>query len=368
MSTCSRRDLPGLFAVSGALAGSLLFAETASAADLVGSPVVGPLNITENPHGPPARAVEAARKVVHTAANYPHAEETRLIAKIAAENGLKPENVVITTGSLEMLSLISAFWGQGGVQLLPSLTYDTHAKYAARQGLPNRRAPMAVDFQIDFAAMTAGLGPDVKLAYVCNPNNPTGLLADPTALRDWCRQTAKTVPVVVDEAFIDLLPNPEVHSVADLVREGHDVIVAGTFSKAYGLAGLRVGYALARPDRAMKIRSVLATSHNTPALVAAEVAYKDRPYLAAAAATTAKGRAIIEGACKAASIRTLPSVASYVWADLGPDAAGILKRLEAKGVLLRQFGDAYPQWARIAVREPEALAAFVRELPGAVKA
>ncbi|WP_269713961.1 pyridoxal phosphate-dependent aminotransferase [Caulobacter sp. NIBR2454] len=362
MTTCSRRDLPGLFAATGALAGSLMFAETASAA----GPVVGPLNITENPHGPPARAVEAARNVVHTVANYPHAEETRLIAKIAAENGLKPENVVITTGSLEMLSLITAFWTQGGVQLLPSLTYDTHAKYAARQGLPNRRAPMAADFQIDFAAMTAGLGPDVKLAYVCNPNNPTGLLADPAALRAWCRQTAKTVPVVVDEAFIDLLPDPEVHSVADLVREGHDVIVAGTFSKAYGLAGLRLGYALATPQRAMKIRSVLATSHNTPALVAAEVAYKDRPYLAAAAATTAKGRAIIEGACKAAGLRTLPSVASYVWADLGPDAAGILKRLETKGVLLRQFGDAYPQWARIAVREPEALAALVRELPGAV--
>lgn len=367
MSTCSRRDLPGLLAVTGALATSSAFAETASAAGPLANAIVGPLNITENPHGPPARAVEAARKVVHTAANYPHEEEARLIAKIAAENGLKPENVVITTGSLEMLSLTTAFWTQGGAQLLPALTYDTHAKYAARQGLPNRRAPMAADHQIDFAAMTAALGPDVKLAYVCNPNNPTGLLADPAALRAWCRQTAKTVPVVVDEAFIDLLPNPEVHSVADLVREGHDVIVAGTFSKAYGLAGLRVGYALARPDRAMKIRSVLATSHNTPALVAAEAAYKDRPYLAAAAATTAKGRQIIEGACKAAGIRTTPSVASYLWADLGPDAAGVLKRLETKGVLLRQFGDSYPQWARIAVREPEALAAFVRELPGAVR-
>lgn len=325
--------------------------------------VTAPLDITENAFGPSRQAKAALSAGIARANNYAHDEEVALARRIAEANGVAPDHVVLSTGSLEMLSLATVAWTRDGVQLLPALTYDTHAKYAARQGGKARRAPMAADLGIDFAAMDAAMGPDVRLAYVCNPNNPTGLLADRAALRAWCIETAKRVPVIVDEAFIDMLPDPAAESTVDLVRAGHDVIVAGTFSKSYGLAALRIGYAIARPERAAAIRAVLATSHNLPGLLAAAACYRDPAYLAASNRAMMQGRAVIEAALAKADLPYLKSAASYVFADFGTDAAGRLARFEAAGVRLRQFGADYPRWARIAVREPQHLAAFAERLP-----
>ena len=324
---------------------------------------IAALNITENPFGPSPEAKAALREAITHVEHYPHAEETALIARIAAANGVTPAHVVISTGALELLSMISAFLGRDGVQLAPALTYDSHIKYAARVGSQTRRVAMAPDQQIDLAAMAAGLGQDVRLTYICNPNNPTGLLMERRALRDFCIRAAKVAPVVVDEAFIDMAPDPAAESVVDLVRDGHDVVVVGTFSKSYALAAVRIGYAIAQPDRARAIRGLLAPSRNGPGLAAAAVSYRDLTYLAASNRAMEQGRQAIYRACDANRVPYLKSAGSYVWANFGDVA--VIKRLEGHGVLLRQFTGGAPGWARAAVAEPRAMAAFALALPKA---
>jgi len=324
------------------------------------------LNVTESPFGPSDRAVAAIREAATDVAHYAHAPEERLIAVIAAANGVRENQVAITTGALEPLSMAALLWTRGGVQVAPALTYDTHVKYAARNGSQTRRVAMRPDQQIDLDALAAP-GPDAKLVYFCNPNNPTGLLADRLALRDACMAAARLAPVLVDEAFIDMTDDPQAQSVVDLVRDGHDVTVIGTFSKSYALAGLRVGYAIGQNERIGALRSILPTSHNGPGMAAAAVSYRDRDYLMAANRAVREGREALYHICEANRLTVLPSVASYVWIDLGPDAAGVLSRLEAAGTPLRPFSEAYPTWARAAVREPAAIAALSRTLPVALR-
>ncbi|HVK41418.1 MAG TPA: histidinol-phosphate transaminase [Phenylobacterium sp.] len=350
MSGITRRGMAGLAAAAfPAVAGAM---EAAA------------LNITENPFGPSLQAKAALREAVTHVERYPHAEEQALMARIAAVNGVTPAHVVISTGALELLSMISAFWTRDGVQLAPALTYDSHIKYAARVGAQTRRVAMGPDQQIDLTAMAAGLGPDVRLTYVCNPNNPTGLLMERGALREFCIQAAKVAPVVVDEAFIDMSPDPASESVVDLVRAGHDVVVVGTFSKSYALAAVRIGYAIAQPDRARAIRGLLAPSRNGPGLAAAAASYRDMAYLAASNRAIEQGRQIIYRACDGGRIPYLRSAGSYVWADFGDVA--VIKRLAEQGVLLRQFAGGDPGWARVAVAETSAMAAFARALPKAL--
>ncbi len=319
------------------------------------------LNVTENPFGPSAAARAAMTEAVGRVEHYPHAEEAALMAVIAKANGVTPAHVAISTGALEPLAMMSSFWTRGGVQVAPALTYDTHINYAARVGQASRRAAMADDEQIDFVAMTSELREDVKLVYLCNPNNPTGLLADRAALRAFCIQAAKTAPVIIDEAFIDMVADPAGESAVDLVRAGHDVIVVGTFSKSYGLAAARIGYCIAQPERARAIRMLLAPSRNGPGLAAAGVSYRDLAYLAASSRAMERGRQVIYRACDAAGLDYLKSAGSYVWTNFG--SAEAIKRLEAQGVLVRQFAGAPPGWARVAVADPAAMRAFAAALP-----
>jgi histidinol-phosphate aminotransferase len=146
------------------------------------------------------------------------------------------------------------------------------------------------------------------------------------------------------------------------------VTVVGTFSKSYGLAGLPTGYAIATPARAKALRELLIASHVGAGLSAAIALYRDRAHLDVSNRAVAQGRAVVEAACRAVGWRTLPSVGSYVFAEIGPRAAPVMDALAKQGVILRQFGTDHPTWARIAVREAPALAAFVKALPQAAKA
>lgn len=329
---------------------------------------VWPLNVTESDFGPSARASEAARAALTRAARYPHVEEDDLISRLAILNGVSPENVAVTTGALEALAMTAVEWARGGRLAAPALTYDTHIGYLIRRGGEAKRVPMRPDFQIDLDAMVEA-SKDARLVYLCNPNNPTGLAADPAALRDACIRASAHAPVIVDEAFIDLMDEPGRHSLVDLARGSrHDVVVIGTFSKSYALAGLRVGYAIGPGERIAAIKVLLTTSHNAVGLAAASACYGEAAYLAAHREAIRLGRETLHRTLDAHRIPYLPSVAPYLWIDLGPEAAVRLGRLGALGAPLRQFGTANPGWARVAVRDAEAHAAFARLLPEALAA
>lgn len=326
------------------------------------------LGVTENPFGPSPAARRAIVASVAQAAYYPHSE-AGLRGKIARQEGLDGDHVTLSSGSLDALTLLTVAIASGGRVVAPQPTYATHLTYAARQGIETDWVPLRADHQIDLDGLLAAIGPQTKLVYVCNPNNPTGLRPDPDRLRAFCIAAARKVPVLVDEAYFELAPDPHRQSMAALVREGHDVIVTRTFSKVYGLAGFRIAYTLARPDRIRQLNGRITTSRNQAGLAAAEASLGDPAYLSGAIAYLKGCREQIYRICEANRLRYLKSDGTFVYVDCGMPADALQKRLAALSVEVRLFeGEAYRNWMRVGTATPQELAYFAQALPKALRA
>lgn len=362
----TRRDALPLLAAAGLIArAGTVPAQYGGAAPAV--PVRAHLGVTENPFGPSPAARRAIVASVAEAPFYPHSE-AGLTDRIRASEGLGADQIGLASGSLDALSHLAVGIGRGGRILSPAPTYATHLAYAARQGIETDWVRLGTGHQIDLDAMLAAIGPQTKLAYVCNPNNPTGLLADPDALAAFCIAAAKKVPVLVDEAYYELAPDPARQSMARLVRDGHDVIVARTFSKVYGLAGLRIGYVLAQAPRIRMLRSLATTSRNQAGLAAATASFGDAAYLKGAVAYLADCRERIYAVARANGLRFLPSIGTYVYVDCGQPAKAVHARLAALGVEVRLFdGAGYENWMRIGTATPADIAILGQTLPKALR-
>ena len=285
----SRRDL-----MRGVLAGVFSLACTpASAVRLGPPPGMIALRYNENPYGPSPAALKAAAQAAELGAYYPGVIETDLLSVIASRNGLGLENMILSSGSNEALQAALVAWGSTGKILLPELTYSDHLDYARRRGVELVRVPLSKDMSIDLAAMSAAMDETISLVYICNPNNPTGLTLDGDTLRDFCRSIGKKAVVLVDEAYIELTDNPDYSSVIDLVSEEQNIIVMRTFSKLFGMAGLRVGYGMARPDLAKTISGHLMAWSNGVGLAAALASYTDKEFIEFSKSKIFQGRAMV---------------------------------------------------------------------------
>lgn len=321
------------------------------------------LGITENPYGPSAAARRAIVDWVPHAAKYTQLD-AQLIRQISDAEQVPPECVHIANGSLEALSLFTVAVARVGHVLSPEPTYATHLGYAARQGIATHWLPLAKDHQIDLEAMAAAVLPSTTLVYICNPNNPTGLLLEPGALKAFAKKISDRVPVLVDEAFIELAPERQRHTLVPLVRDGHDVIVTRTFSKVYGMGGLRIGYVIARPERVKMLRGLTPTSRNGAGLAAALATLGDETFLRGSIGYLTACRERIYRILEANGLHSLPSHGGYVYTDTGRPAKLVQERLRAQGVTVRLFeGQGYQNWMRIGTATPAELDIFSHVLP-----
>jgi histidinol-phosphate aminotransferase len=365
----TRREAFGLLIGGAALApGVAVSAETS--VDPTPPPAIrAHLGVTENPFGPSPAARKAAMKALEETPYYAWSLEPPLVQLIARHDQVRPEQVGLCNGSLEALSLLPTFFSKTGPIVAPQPSYATPLLYAERQGARLEWVPLAADHQIDLAALAArAKAVGAGAVYVCNPNNPTGLLLDADALRAFCVEMAKTCPVIVDEAYIEISPDPVRNSMMDLARAGHDVIVARTFSKVYGMAGLRVGFIVGRPDRVKTLKSMIPTHKGRPGLAAAAACYGDPAYLAGAKTYLEGCREKIYAICKANGLTCLPSHGTYVFVDSGKPNLAFQKTLAAMGVEVRVFDSpAHPTWIRVGTASPAELDYFARVLPRALK-
>jgi histidinol-phosphate aminotransferase len=369
----TRRTAFGLLIGSAALAPGLA-PGVANAAETSVDPNAPPairahLGVTENPYGPSPAARKAALKAVEESAYYAWELEPPLVAAIAKREGVRPDQVGLCNGSLEALSLLSAEFAVGkGPIVSPQPSYATPLLYAQRRGARIDWVPLAADNQIDLPALAAK-AQSAGTVYVCNPNNPTGLLLDSDALRTFCVAAAKQAPVIVDEAYIEISPDPVRGSMVDLVRDGHDVIVARTFSKVYGMAGLRVGFIIAQPERIKQLRSLIPTHKGRPGLAAALACYGDPVYLAGTKVYLEGCRKKIYAICQANGLEYLPSHGTYVFVNCGKPNLEFQKTLAGLGVEVRVFDSPrHPTWIRVGTASPKELDYFAQVLPKALKA
>jgi histidinol-phosphate aminotransferase len=321
----------------------------------------------ENPLGAPESARRAMAAAVADLGRYPDSNGFELKSALAARYGVPMDWVTLGNGSNDILELAAA------AMLAPgrSCVYAQHsfAVYALATQARGARAVVVPARQLghDLEAMLAAIASDTTLIYVANPNNPTGTHVRGEAIDAFLAQVPARVVVVLDEAYNEYLP-PELRIDSTAwVRRHANVLVSRTFSKAFGLAGLRIGYGLAQrelTDLLNRVRQPFNVS--TVAQAAAVAALADDDFLARSYALNLRGMQQLTDAFRALRLDYVPSVGNFVLVKVGP-AGRVYQELLKRGVIVRPVANyGLPEWLRVTVGLPEENAAFLRALPAAL--
>ena len=316
------------------------------------------LVFNENPYGPSPKALEAVAQILPKTAYYPGAIEQDLPALFTERHRLNSDQVFLASGSNEGLQAAMMAFGKQGKVISPSLTYSDHLAYAERLGIAVDRIPLREDMSIDLDAMARAVDDTVGLVYLCNPNNPTGMAIDGDELRSFCRELSPRVPILIDEAYNELTDKPDYTSMIDLVREGANVLITRTFSKIFGMAGLRVGYGMGHPDMVKVVKDHVMAWPNGVGLYAAYHSYLDDAFIDFSRQKILQGRAMVNATFLRHGIEPLPSQTNFVYADIGRNASDFKNEMAANHVIIRGAYDGYENYSRVSMGRLEELEVF----------
>ncbi len=321
----------------------------------------------ENPLGLPASAKAAIQKTFDELARYPDSNGFDLKGAIHQKFGVPTDWITLGNGSNDILELAARALVQPGESVVYS-QYSFAVYPLATQAVGARAIVVpAKDFGHDLDAMAAAIAPDTKLVFIANPNNPTGTFIDGDKIAAFLKKVPPQVVVVLDEAYTEYLPAEKRYDALAWVRQYPNLIVSRTFSKAYGLAGLRVGFGIAQPvltDLLNRIRQPFNV--NSLAQAAAVAALDDDAYLQKSAALNADGYAQLTAAFAQTGIEYVPSFGNFVLFRAGVDdgaGARVNLALLKKGIIVRPVGNyGLPQWLRVSIGLPQENAAFINAL------
>jgi histidinol-phosphate aminotransferase len=321
------------------------------------------LAANENPHGPGPAARAAIQAAIADGWKYPIGEEMTLKAKIAEREGLTPQHVLIGDGSSEILHIAAIVYGlDRGELVTANPTFNFAADHAKVIGASVRALPLDRGMCYDLKALQAAISPSTRLIYVCNPNNPTGTTVPGAELREFVAGVSPRAAVLVDEAYLELASDMAQESAVARVKAGDNVIIARTFSKLHGLAGLRIGYALARPDIIEKMAKLKLTAPSSLGLVAATASYGDMQFQDYSRRNIAEGVAITTAALKDLKRPFAPTRANFVFFETGQPAGQFLGAMRQKGFSLGRPFPPYDTWARVSIGKVDEMRAFAKAL------
>jgi histidinol-phosphate aminotransferase len=370
----SRRSL---FGIAGSTAALALTPATARAAIPTNAPFAPPpgtamLMRNENPYGPSPAALKAIAESAASGCYYANGGERALAAAIAARHGLTPAHILIGAGSNEVLNCATMAFGSsgdGGHILASDLTFDPPLRYAETKAIPVQRVPLKADLSQDLDRIASAVTADTRAIHICNPNNPTGRLIPAADLRAFAAAIGNKTTLILDEAYNELTPDPAANTLIDRVKAGDNIVIARTFSKIFGLAGLRIGYAIARPDLIAQMKPwSMSVGNSTAGLAAALATYDDAEFLAFSRTKILEARRMIEQAAQQAGLETLPSATNFVYVKV-PDADRLQKALAAQNILIRpSYGPRWTQWSRVSCGKMEDVARYAEALPNLLSA
>jgi histidinol-phosphate aminotransferase len=304
----------------------------------------------ENPLGISPRAKAALVSEIDALALYPDGNGFALKNAIASKLGVGLDQIVLGNGSNDVLEMAARAFLMPGQSAVFSehafAVYPLAVQAVGATGLVAR----AKNFGHDLTAMRAAIREDTRMVFIANPNNPTGTLLPAGELHGFLKTVPETVAVVLDEAYVEFLnPADRAPSVA-LLAEFPNLIVTRTFSKAYGLAGLRVGYALARPDVADMLNRVRQPFNvNSLALAAATAALDDADFLAESKRINDAGMAQQVDGFKALGLDWIPSAGNFVCVKVG-EAGAVFQSLLKQGVIVRPVANyGMPEYLRVSI-------------------
>ena len=299
----------------------------------------------ESPLGPSPRAVEAIRGALETLHYYPDGSGFELKRKLAPRLGLDPANFVLGNGSNDVLELVAlAFLGPGRAAVFSQHCFAVYPLATQARGARSIVVP-AKNYGHDLDAMARAIDDETYVAWIANPNNPTGTFARHEEVEAFLKRVPERVLVVLDEAYNEYLP-PELRGdSARLLKRHPNLVITRTFSKAYGLAGLRVGYALAHPSVADVMNRVRQPFNvNSIALAAATAALDDMEFVARSYAENLQGLRNLEEGARGLGLGYIPSHGNFITIRVavgGKSAPEIYKKLLKRGVIVRPVGGGY---------------------------
>jgi len=326
------------------------------------------LNYNENPFGmsPKARTALMAGWDEHNKYDPPALPELR--KAFAKHVGVGPENVLVTQGSGEVLDITALAYGMHGGEIVTAWpTYEGLPRYAESIGARVHKVALTGALDHDLEAMDKRITNNVDLVFVCNPNNPTGLLIDQKRVRDFVSSVSRRSVVLVDEAYHEFVDDPNYRSMVDMVRSGENVIISRTASKIHALAGLRIGFAIARPDIIARLQSHATGNPNSFGMRAAIASINDTEYQAFVRDRTIEGRNLLTRTLTGLGKRVIPSQTNFVFFHAGVPVETVQKSLLAKGFAVGRAFPPYNDWCRVSIGTPDEMKAFVAALPEALR-
>ncbi len=365
MKTIDRRNwlrtvgLSGGFAMLGGL--EALAFETTPRPDIKNKLIK--LSSNENPYGPSKRVREAITNSFDIACRYPFSELKELVQMIAEKEGVTKDHIVVTGGSGEGLCTAGLVYGnEGGEIVAADPTFQQILRYGENQGAYVHRVPVKDNMDHDLDAMEKRITAKTRLVYICNPNNPTGTIIEKNRLKNFCNSVSERTVVFSDEAYYDFITEPDYPSMVELVKEGSNVIVSKTFSKVYGMAGLRIGYLVTRPDIASRLKNSVMARTNILAIAAAKEALKDDEFYKFSILQAAEGKKNIYKTLDNLGLEYIKSHTNFVFFKSGRPIDALIEDMKKENV---QIGRPFPpfyEWARISTGKIEEVEQFAKAL------
>jgi histidinol-phosphate aminotransferase len=315
----------------------------------------------ENPFGPSEAAKKAIAEAIDESYRYPINSVTDLEKKIIEAEGLKEGQLMLSSGSSPLLRASAVYFSKPGANIVTAApTYEDIPEHCAGLNMKVNFVPLNDKHEYDLDAMEKAVDGNTTLVYVCNPNNPTGTMVDGDKLRGFCERVSKKATVFVDEAYMDYVKDPVGSSMVDCVRKGMNVIVARTFSKLYGFAGLRVGYIMAQEPLIKAYENYTAGPWclSDPSVAGALVAYKDQSYLSGALKKTMESKDYLYKVLKEEGYDYIPSHTNFVMFPVKMDGEKFMTEMMKRGVGVRFWQFENKQWCRVSIGRMDEMQAF----------
>jgi histidinol-phosphate aminotransferase len=318
------------------------------------------LSANENPYGPCPKALKAISDSFGLACRYPDEHNNVLIDKLAKLNGVSHDQILLGDGSGEILKLCAeTFTGpQNGKLVAADPTFEAILKNASANGAEVVKVPLNSTFAHDLPKMHAAA--KSGLIYICNPNNPTASITPKDELRDFIAKTPRETMILVDEAYFHYADSPDHESVIPLVKDHPNLIVSRTFSKIYGMAGLRCGYCVAQKETVERMRQQqMWDSVNIMALAAAGASLDDSEHVPNGQRLNAEAKQFTTSELDRMGYKTIPSQANFIMVDCKRPVVPLIHAMKQRNVHVGRLFPALPNHMRVTIGKKSEMEIFL---------
>jgi histidinol-phosphate aminotransferase len=325
------------------------------------------LSFNENPYGPSPKAFEAFSSCGRIASRYPFATYPQLLDALAHNYGVARDNIVLGCGSTEILRCVDmAFLGPGKNVVAAEPTFEAVLEYARFTRAEPVKVPLTVDHRHDLPKMAAACTSKTGVVYLCNPNNPTGTINTREEVATFIQAVPSSALILVDEAYFDFADDPHYGTAAEWTKKHTNVVIARTFSKFHGMAGMRLGYAVGAKETITRIEQCMTQDNGNAAVLSAALAsLGDSEHLVSCRNRLNSTRSWLCDQLSKDGRSFIPSQANFVMIDMGTNVQPIIEQFRTRNILVGRLFPSMSNFLRVTIGtqpETEAFLAALREI------